>query len=60
MERVINNTVGLYGDMHGAIGGKMLSALLAGNWFFDALRKIIDHQILNAVDAAPCTTLGYV
>lgn len=60
MERVINNTVGLYGDMQGVIGGKMLSALLAGNWFFDALRKIIDHQILNAVDAAPCTTLGYV
>ena len=60
MERVINNSVGLYGDMQGVIGGKMLSALLAGNWFFDALRKIIDRQILNAVDAAPCTTLGYV
>jgi hypothetical protein len=60
MERVINNTVGLYGDMQCVIGGKMLSALLAGNRFFDALRKIIDRQILNAVSAALCTTLGYV
>jgi hypothetical protein len=60
MERVINNTVGLYGDMQCVIGGEMLSALLAGNRFFDALRKIIDRQILNAVSAALCTTLGYV
>jgi hypothetical protein len=60
MERIINNTVGLYGDMQGVIGGEMLSALLAGNRFFDALRKIIDRQILNAVSAALCTTLGYV
>lgn len=60
MERVINNSVGLYGDMQCIIGGEMLSALLAGNRFFDAPQKIIDRQILNAVSAAPCTTLGYV
>jgi hypothetical protein len=60
MERVINNTVGLCGDMQCVISAKMLSALLAGNRFFDALRKIIDRQILNAVSAALCTTLGYV
>ena len=60
IERVINNSVDRYGDTQGVIGGKMLSALLAGKRFFDALRKIIDRQFLNAVDAAPCTTLGYV